>query len=64
MVHLLPHWNLDVPEGTILPVLGYTSCDSAELFLNGKSYGRKAYSYPALRHDGALLDISIGIRSR
>ena len=47
MVHLLPHWNLDVPEGTILPVLGYTSCDSAELFLNGKSYGRKAYSYPA-----------------
>lgn len=47
MVHLLPHWNLDVPEGTILPVLGYTSCDSAELFLNGKSYGKKAYAYPA-----------------
>jgi beta-galactosidase len=47
MVHLLPHWNLDVKEGTILPVLGYTSCDSTELFLNGKSYGRKAYAYPA-----------------
>lgn len=46
MVHLLPHWNLDVEQGTILPVLGYTSCDSAELFLNGKSYGRKAYAYP------------------
>ena len=23
------------------------SCESAELFLNGKSYGRKAYAYPA-----------------
>jgi beta-galactosidase len=47
MVHLLPHWNLDVNKGSIIPVLGYTSCDSAELFLNGKSYGRKAYAYPA-----------------
>lgn len=47
MVHLLPHWNLDVKEGTIIQVLGYTSCESAELFLNGKSYGRKAYAYPA-----------------
>ncbi|QHQ60713.1 DUF4982 domain-containing protein [Anaerocolumna sedimenticola] len=47
MVHLLPHWNLNVKEGSILQVLGYTSCNSAELFLNGKSYGRKAYTYPA-----------------
>lgn len=47
MAHLLPHWNLQVEEGTIIPVLGYTSCESAELFLNGKSYGRKAYAYPA-----------------
>ncbi len=47
MVHLLPHWNLDVEPGTILPVLCYTSCDCVELFLNGKSYGKKAYAYPA-----------------
>lgn len=47
VAHLLPHWNLQVEEGTIIPVLGYTSCESAELFLNGKSYGRKAYAYPA-----------------
>lgn len=47
MVHLLPHWNLDVERGTILPVLCYTSCDCVELFLNGKSYGKKAYAYPA-----------------
>lgn len=47
MAHLLPHWNQDMEEGTIIPVLGYTSCESAELFLNGKSYGRKAYAYPS-----------------
>lgn len=47
MVHLLPHWNLDVEPGTVLPVLCYTSCDCVELFLNGKSYGKKAYAYPA-----------------
>lgn len=47
MVHLFPHWNLDVGEGTVLPVLCYTSCDYVELFLNGKSYGKKAYAYPA-----------------
>ncbi len=47
MVHLLPHWNLEVEEGTILPVLCYTSCDCVELFLNGKSYGKKSYAYPA-----------------
>ena len=46
MVHLLPHWNLEIEEGTILPVLCYTSCDCVELFLNGKSYGKKAYAYP------------------
>lgn len=47
MVHILPHWNLDVEEGTVIPVLCYTSCDCVELFLNGKSYGKKAYAYPA-----------------
>lgn len=46
MVHLFPHWNLDVEQGTVLPVLCYTSCDCVELFLNGKSYGKKAYAYP------------------
>ena len=46
IAHLLPHWNIDVEQGTILQVLGYTNCDSAELILNGKSYGKKAYSYP------------------
>lgn len=47
MAHLLPHWNLDIEPGTVIPVLGYTNCECAELFLNGKSYGRKAMAYPA-----------------
>lgn len=47
MVHLLPHLNLELEEGRILSVLCYTSCDYVELFLNGKSYGKKAYAYPA-----------------
>ncbi len=45
-LHLLPHWNLDVPEGSIVPVLCYTSCDTVELFVNGKSYGKKSMVFP------------------
>ena len=47
MVYICPHWNLDCPEETIVPVICYTSCHSAQLFLNGKSYGKKSYLYPA-----------------
>lgn len=47
MVYLCPHWNLTCEPEKIVPVIGYTNCHSAELFLNGKSYGRKSYLYPA-----------------
>ncbi len=40
-VHILPHWNWPERVGTNVPVYVYTSGDSAELFLNGKSLGRK-----------------------
>jgi beta-galactosidase len=46
MVHLFPHWNWQGKEGKVLPVICYTNCDSAELFLNGKSFGMKAYEFP------------------
>jgi beta-galactosidase len=39
VLHLLPHWNWKGMEGEIIPVHCYTSFDSAELFLNGKSLG-------------------------
>jgi beta-galactosidase len=46
MVHVFPHWNLNLEPGTVIPVICYTNCDYAELFLNGKFYGRKSYGYP------------------
>lgn len=41
MAHILPHWNWPERKGQITPVHVYTSGDEAELFLNGKSLGRK-----------------------
>ncbi|TLX76474.1 glycoside hydrolase family 2 protein [Labilibacter sediminis] len=41
MVHILPHWTHKVKEGTEIPVVVYTNCAEAELFLNGKSLGKK-----------------------
>jgi len=38
-LHILPHWNWEGREGETTPVFVYTSYDSAELFLNGKSLG-------------------------
>ena len=42
MAHLLPHWTWPGRKGEITPVHVYTSGDEAELFVNGKSMGRKA----------------------
>jgi beta-galactosidase len=41
MAHILPHWNWPDRIGQVTPVFVYTSGDSAELFLNGQSLGRK-----------------------
>jgi len=41
MVHLLPHWNWEGHEGQLIPVFAYTNCDEVELFVNGKSFGKK-----------------------
>lgn len=41
MVHILPHWNWPDRVGEITPIHVFTSGDEAELFLNGKSLGRK-----------------------
>lgn len=51
MVHILPHWNWENRIGEITPVYVYTSGDTVELFLNGKSLGRKekSHAYDRLR---------------
>jgi beta-galactosidase len=41
MVHVLPHWNWAGKEGQNIPVMVYTNSDEVELFVNGKSLGRK-----------------------
>ena len=41
MVHILPHWTWPGKEGVEIPVVVYTNGDSAELFYNGRSLGRK-----------------------
>lgn len=41
MAHLLPHWTLPDRVGQVTPVHVFTSGDEAELFLNGRSLGRR-----------------------
>lgn len=42
MAHIVPHWNFAGFEGEEVLVTVYTNCDELELFLNGKSLGKKA----------------------
>jgi len=46
VLHLFPHWNWNDREGQVIPVVCYTSCDTVELFLNGKSFGVKSLEFP------------------
>ena len=41
MAHLLPHWSWPERVGQVTPVHAFTSGDAAELFLNGRSLGRR-----------------------
>lgn len=50
--YLCPHWNLDVSKGQVVPVLCYTNCEEAELFLNGRSLGKKYKGYPCYGMSG------------
>ncbi|WP_111708855.1 beta-galactosidase GalB [Lutibacter citreus] len=56
MAHILPHWNWPERIGKEIPVFVYTSGDEAELFLNGKSLGKRKkgqYEY-RLRWDNVI----------
>lgn len=41
-LHILPHWNWKGREGEVTPIFVYTNYPSAELFINGKSQGKRA----------------------
>ena len=53
MVHILPHWTWAGMEGKSIPVIAYTNADEVELFLNGKSLGRK-------KHFGEPVELPVG----
>ena len=58
MAHILPHWTWPERTGEVTPVHVFTSGDAAELFLNGRSLGRKAkgpYEY-RLRWDDVVYE--------
>lgn len=40
VLHIFPHWNWKV--GDVIDIWAYTNCDEVELFLNGKSLGKKS----------------------
>jgi beta-galactosidase len=58
MAHLLPHWTWPERVGEVTPVHVFTSGDEAEVFLNGRSLGRKkkgAFEY-RLRWDEVVYE--------
>lgn len=54
-VHILPHWNWPEQVGQTVPVFVYTNGDSAELFLNGTSLGRRTKGPPPARPENYAL---------
>jgi beta-galactosidase len=58
MAHILPHWTWPERVGQVTPVHVFTSGDEGELFLNGKSLGRRKkglYEY-RLRWDDVIYE--------
>lgn len=41
-LHVLPHWNWQGREGQVTPIFVYTNYPSAEVFINGKSQGKRS----------------------
>ncbi|HUA39323.1 MAG TPA: beta-galactosidase GalA [Candidatus Sulfopaludibacter sp.] len=41
VLHIFPHWNWPGKEGQYIDVWCYSNCKQVELFLNGRSLGRK-----------------------
>jgi beta-galactosidase len=58
MAHLLPHWTWPERVGQVTPVHAFTSGDEAELFLNGRSLGKrkKAAGQYRLRWDDVVYE--------
>ncbi len=42
-IHLFPSWDWN--EGQLIDIFAFTNCDSAEVFINGRSLGRQKYNH-------------------
>lgn len=49
-LHILPHWNWSGREGEVTPIFVYTNYPTAELFINGKSQGKRTKDL-SINHD-------------
>ena len=52
-LHILPHWNWQGREGEVTPIFVYTNYPSAEVFINGKSQGRRTKDMSVTVHNSA-----------
>lgn len=52
-LHILPHWNWEGREGEVTPIFVYTNYPSAELFINGKSQGKRTKDLSVTVHNSA-----------
>lgn len=50
-LHILPHWNWEGREGEVTPVFVYTNYPTAELFINGKSQGKRTKDLSVTVHN-------------
>lgn len=41
VLHIFPHWNFIGREGEVIRIGCYSNCDEVELFVNGKTLGKK-----------------------
>lgn len=50
ILHVLPHWtHRKMAQGTVIPIIVYSNCESVELLLNGISYGKKNIDFYGTR---------------
>ncbi|GAA3943966.1 beta-galactosidase GalA [Chitinophaga oryziterrae] len=60
LVHVFPHWNWPGKVGQKIMIRGYGNCEEVELFVNGKSVGRKKaepfeyFEWEVVYHPGSL----------
>jgi beta-galactosidase len=54
-LHILPHWNWEGREGKTTPIFVYSSYNTAELFVNGKSQGVRTKNDSTPQHRYRLM---------